>query len=1127
MMSHESSTSNEERRASVRLQPVVGDTVGALVLEAELGSGIRGRSFIARDHSGVSRRVKLLHWSPVEVAATGFPSVLPAARAIGHQRLCVPELVEVGQHTALTEPYTESHSITGSALTLHPGQLAAALLQLVDVLTALHSAGVAHGALHNGNVRVNTSSAAPELTVVDIGMDRVHGESWRPGTSSSADDAWRALAPEQRLGLRGDPRSDLYALGWLLLDLLAAERLSGPFARPPAEPRLDDPWRGRGLESLLVGLLESDPTVRADDAGGWHDRLRVVFSEVAGCCLHGISDPIECWVDRVLEDPFDARASDELEGLAVREQEASRAVEGLVRAAELAERRASPERLPSLGSRRISELLAAAGRLQLSVGKGAEAALPLFIQAARAFPQGAQEAGLVDRIGRLAGELGQPEQLVEVLLAIAETMTSSGERAVLFARVGELCEVALCDPDQALVAYLEALCLAPDCLEHQLAVRRLSAERESAPQEVASRCLQAINETSGNERQHLLRFLASYTDGKVNLDPIGAACLSELLHADRSHRGTLDQLIRVLRRLAQTDSGRWMDLGAALLHLAQVEPEAEPAAAAYTDAAMIAEEHLANLPAALDLLEQALGRDGAYGPAIEAQARIAERLGDHERLVRALDRKMLGTTGHARAELLVRIAELRVKGRGERERSLELLSEALSIAPSFPAALLLQERLLHAADRHRELAQNLEVQALNAAVPQERLRLWERIAHLHDVHLLDPAGATRAWQRVVELSPNDSGAIEELRDHLRGQGQWEDAVAAIGRLIDLATEARIKAGLHLERAEILEVRMGDPDAALADCLAAVRLRSDDQDAREAVVRIATARGRTQDAVAALDQWLDVEPDPAIRASLHVRAAALFEASGDTDSALARCQRAFDLEPMHVAAEELAERCLGRRSDSRWLLLSLERRLERVGRPDSRTRDAFVELSVRIALLALEQVGDRERARRAAESVLPFDPRHPGARLVLGELALAEGRHHEARSHLDEGSARAGALGDERLLRYLEARLGVLVETSAPLSEVTRAVEALLARTSAEPGLLLRVCDLCVRARAPTFARDLAERVLAQDGRELSSAEQATAHLCVALGAQATGEGDLARAQLEESLRIQPSAQARE
>lgn len=345
------------------------------------------------------------------------------------------------------------------------------------------------------------------------------------------------------------------------------------------------------------------------------------------------------------------------------------------------------------------------------------------------------------------------------------------------------------------------------------------------------------------------------------------------------------------------------------------------------------------------------------------------------------------------------------------------------------------------------------------------------------------------------------------------------------RLADLTRDAAKCARLCVQRGRVLEERLEDLPAARGAYGEAVRADGTLREAHEGLVRVAEKLGEVAEGIRACDEWARVEPSATARADLHVRAAQLLLAHGRYEEAFERCERAFDADPLHRGADELTERLAQRSEDARALLASLERRLDRLQRiADTKTSD-LVYLGSRIALEAVEKLGDTVRARRAAESVLSFDPRHPAARLVLAELAHAEARHHEALSHAELGQDRAGVLTPGRLTRLLLVVLEARVATDANREAVDQAAEAVLVRGELGPAELERVSAATAQGGSPAVARATAERWLQEHERLLTLPQRAAAHLRIGRASIALGDLEAGRRALQASLAAKPLPEA--
>jgi eukaryotic-like serine/threonine-protein kinase len=184
-------------------------------------------------------------------------------------------------------PFIEGQSLR-ELLDLRPLSVCETLAVTRGVLEAAryaHNQGVTHHDLKPENVMLLGGQASePTVLVTDFGMahDRSFPDDLHAGTRMGTP---QFMAPEQFRGVRGDPRSDLYAIGGLIFDCLAGqpphpdalgwlvgsshERL--PLPGPPA------------LHPVIERALQRDPAQRYQTAQAM---LRAVTG-VAECLRAG------------------------------------------------------------------------------------------------------------------------------------------------------------------------------------------------------------------------------------------------------------------------------------------------------------------------------------------------------------------------------------------------------------------------------------------------------------------------------------------------------------------------------------------------------------------------------------------------------------------------------------------------------------------------------------------------------------------------------------------------------------------------------------------------------------------------------------------------------------------------
>ena len=239
---------------------MIGQMLGPYRVLEKLGAGGMGEVYKAKDtRLDRSVAIKILppEFSGDPDRRTRFEREAKTIAGLAHPHICT--LHDVGDHDGSL--YLVMEHLVGDTLAdrLQKGplpleQALTVATEIADALAAAHRQGVIHRDLKPGNVMLTKGGAK----LLDFGLAKLAGHGAEPAAAQLASAPTRSLpmtaegtivgtlpymAPEQIEGKPADARTDLWALGAILYEMLTGKRA----------------FEGASAASLIAAILDHEP----------------------------------------------------------------------------------------------------------------------------------------------------------------------------------------------------------------------------------------------------------------------------------------------------------------------------------------------------------------------------------------------------------------------------------------------------------------------------------------------------------------------------------------------------------------------------------------------------------------------------------------------------------------------------------------------------------------------------------------------------------------------------------------------------------------------------------------------------------------------------------------------------
>ncbi len=274
------------------------------IIESKLGEGGMGAVYIARQRS-VNRKVAIKTLRPQladnDEFVDRFFREAKVATMINHPH-CVT-ILDFGQDAEDSTLYLAMEFLEGEALADRMSRGAIPLkdilrvgAQVTSALAAAHGHSIVHRDLKPDNIyMLDIPGGGVFAKVLDFGIAKVNTDGATQYTrTGQVFGTPEYMSPEQCSGHEVDGRSDLYALGCILYEMVIGKT---PFKAPssnamavlmahlhetPAPPSAQGVSLPAEVEALIMRLLAKEPDARAESAASLNQELEALLAAIEG-----------------------------------------------------------------------------------------------------------------------------------------------------------------------------------------------------------------------------------------------------------------------------------------------------------------------------------------------------------------------------------------------------------------------------------------------------------------------------------------------------------------------------------------------------------------------------------------------------------------------------------------------------------------------------------------------------------------------------------------------------------------------------------------------------------------------------------------------------------------------------
>jgi tetratricopeptide (TPR) repeat protein len=330
-----------------------------------------------------------------------------------------------------------------------------------------------------------------------------------------------------------------------------------------------------------------------------------------------------------------------------------------------------------------------------------------------------------------------------------------------------------------------------------------------------------------------------------------------------------------------------------------------------------------------------------------------------------------------RTDLLRRIARVFEEKLDDKNQALDALINALAEDFHDRDTAKYLERMAQGTGRWGEVIQTANNWLQAQTESHQKIRLCLHLAKWYGDDLGHPEYAQPYYAQIVALDPNNVGALRQMGQLYRKNGNWQQLGATLTRALDVAVSDVDRKEILTELGELLDSQMNQTDQAVTHFNRALEVDGLFIPAIENLERIYASRNEKKQLVDILTRKVKALSEPSEIAATKLRIGSLHEEMSDSNRAAQTFREVIEIEPQNLQGLRGLARVYEILTQWPELVRVLEAQLEVVT-----TERERIDILMQLANIHEEQFLKADIAAQRLEQVLEIDPNHEDAYFAL-------------------------------------------------------------------------------------------------------------------------------------------------